>query len=54
MAEDIREGSEFTKENIRSVRPAAGLATKHYEDILGKRASRDLKKGTPLSWEMIR
>lgn len=54
VVEDIREGSEFTKENIRSVRPAAGLETKYYEDILGKRASRNLKKGTPLSWEMIR
>lgn len=54
IAEDISEGSEFTKENIRSVRPAAGLATKHYESVLGRKASCDLKKGTPLSWEMIR
>ena len=54
IAEDICEGSEFTKDNIRSVRPAAGLATKHYESVLGRKASCGLKKGMPLSWEMIR
>ncbi len=54
VAEDICEGNEFTEKNIRSVRPASGLATKYYEDILGKKAAYGLKKGTPLSWEMIR
>lgn len=54
VAEDIREGNEFTEKNIRSVRPAFGLATKYYEDVLGKKAAYSLKKGTPLSWEMIR
>lgn len=54
VAEDIHKGDEFTERNIRSVRPAAGLATKYYEDILGRTASCDLRKGTPLSWEMIK
>lgn len=54
VAEDICEGSKFTSKNIRSVRPAAGLSTKYYENILGKKAVCDLKKGTPLSWEMIK
>lgn len=54
VAEDIRKGDEFTERNIRSVRPAAGLETKYYESVLGRKASCDLKKGTPLCWEMIR
>ena len=54
VAEDICEGSEFTNNNIRSVRPAFGIAPKYCESILGKKAARDLKKGTPLSWGMIK
>lgn len=54
IAEDICEGYPFTESNIRSVRPVAGLATKYYESILGRRAACDLKKGMPLSWEMIK
>lgn len=54
IAEDICEGSEFTEKNIRSVRPAAGLATKYYESVLGRKASCDLKRGIPLTWEMIK
>lgn len=54
VAEDIPAGGEFTERNIRSVRPAAGLASKHYESVLGQHAAYDLKKGTPLRWEMVR
>lgn len=54
IAEDIHEGEMLTEKNIRSVRPAAGLAPKHYMDVLGKKAARDLKKGMPLSWEMVK
>lgn len=54
IAEDVCEGSEFTEKNIRSVRPAAGLATKYYKSVLGRKASCDLKKGMPLTWEMIK
>ncbi len=53
VSEDIPVGGEFTEKNIRSVRPAAGLAVKHYENILGKHAAYALKKGMPLSWEMV-
>lgn len=51
---DIKEGETFTKENIRSVRPGYGLHTKHYEDILGKTATRDLKRGESLQKDMIK
>ncbi len=54
IAEDTLAGEIFTEKNVRSVRPAAGLAPEHYKDVIGKTAACDLRKGTPLSWEMIR
>ena len=53
VAKDIKAGEVFTKENIRVVRPGLGLAPKFYETILGRSTSADLKKGTPVNWEII-
>lgn len=50
---DIKAGSKFTKDNIRSIRPGFGLHTKYYEDILGKTARKDIQMGTALSWDVI-
>ncbi len=50
---DIKKGDIFTKDNIKSIRPAHGLNTKHYTDILGKKAKVDIKFATPLSLDMI-
>lgn len=51
--EDIRAGETFTVENVRSIRPAFGLAPMHYEEVLGQRAKTDIARGTPLTWEHI-
>lgn len=53
VAEDIASGEELTARNVRSVRPGMGLAPKHYDEVLGRRANRDLTKGTPLSWDVL-
>ncbi|GAB6037198.1 pseudaminic acid synthase [Fundidesulfovibrio butyratiphilus] len=53
VAKDIGAGEIFTPENVRSVRPAHGLHTRYYDDILGKRAARDIAMGTPLAWDMV-
>ena len=53
VVKDIKKDEIFTEENVRSIRPGFGLHPKYYQDILGKKASRDIKKGTPLSWSMI-
>ncbi|MBG0789048.1 MAG: pseudaminic acid synthase [Desulfovibrionaceae bacterium] len=50
---DMAAGEVFTPENIRSIRPGHGMHTRHYEEVLGKRASRVLTKGEPLDWDMI-
>lgn len=53
VVQDIRAGEALTKENIRIIRPNNGLAPRHIYDVLGKHASRDIKRGTPLSWDLI-
>jgi N-acetylneuraminate synthase len=50
---DIKAGDIFTTNNIRSIRPAHGLHTRHFEEILGRSAVQDIKRGTPLTWEMV-
>jgi len=50
---DIKAGEIFTGENIRSIRPSYGLPPKYLKDILGKRATQDIKKGTHLEWKFI-
>lgn len=53
VVQDIQSGEILTPENIRSIRPGNGLHTMYYEDVLGKYAKQFLKKGTPLSWDVI-
>ncbi|MDP3935334.1 MAG: pseudaminic acid synthase [Candidatus Giovannonibacteria bacterium] len=50
---DIKKGEIFTKENVRDVRPAFGLETKYFDEVIGKSATRDIDFATPLSWDMI-
>jgi pseudaminic acid synthase len=45
---DIKKGEEFTKENVKSIRPGCGLHPKFIKEVLGKDAKIDLKKGTPM------
>ena len=53
VARDMKAGEVFTPENLRSVRPANGLHTMYYEEILGKKITRDARLGTPMSWETV-
>ncbi len=53
VVEDIPAGAKLTPQNIRSIRPANGLKPKYYKEVLGKTAVRELKRGTPLSFEDI-
>ena len=53
VVKDIQPGETLTPDNIRSIRPGNGLHTMYYEEVLGKVSKGFLKKGTPLSWEMI-
>ncbi len=53
ISADIKAGEVLTPENLRSVRPANGLHTKYYEELLGRKVVRDCKYGEPMSWDMV-
>jgi pseudaminic acid synthase len=53
VVENIAKGEVISLKNVRSVRPGYGLAPKHLDDVLGKVASVDIKKNTPLSYDFI-
>ena len=54
VVRDVAAGEEITNENVRSIRPGHGLPPKHMPEVLGRRASRDLKRGEPLNWDLVR
>lgn len=47
VVEDVKEGEIFTHENVRSIRPGYGCHPKHLDQIIGKKATKDLSRGTP-------
>lgn len=49
----IAAGEVFTLDNVQVVRPSDGLAPKHLDTVLGKRATQAIEKGTPLSWALV-
>lgn len=53
ITEDIKSGESFTKSNIRSIRPGNGLEPKYINDFLGKVCRSDVRKGTPVTWDMV-
>jgi N-acetylneuraminate synthase len=50
---DVKCGEVFTRENVRSIRPADGLHTRHLKEVLGRRAACDIERGTPLAWDLV-
>ncbi|HET8858754.1 pseudaminic acid synthase [Marivirga sp.] len=48
VAKDIKKGEVITEEHVRSVRPGHGMHPKYLNDIIGKIANSNAKKGTPL------
>lgn len=53
IAKDMKAGDTFTPENLRIVRPGAGLAPKLISQMLGKSIKQDARKGTPLNWDLV-
>jgi len=53
VVEDIKTGELLTEKNVRSIRPGNGLHPRHLKDVLGCQAIHDIKRGTPLTWELL-
>ncbi len=54
VVQSIKKGERFSKENIRSIRPAAGLPPKYLKRVLKKMSLKNLKPGTPLRWKYVK
>ncbi len=53
VVQNMQAGDAFTPENVRSIRPGHGLAPKYLPEVLGRQATRDIERGTPLGWNII-
>lgn len=53
VVQDVAAGEEFSAENVRSIRPGLGLPPKEIGAVLGRKASRSIKRGTPLDWSLV-
>jgi pseudaminic acid synthase len=52
-SEDIAAGEQFTRSNVRSIRPGHGLPPRDLPALLTKQAGRSIKRGTPIAWELV-
>lgn len=53
IVRDVRQGETFSVDNIKVIRPALGLHPRHFSEVVGRPATRDIVRGTPLSWELV-
>lgn len=53
VVEDMKAGETFTEINIKSIRPGFGLPPKYYNIIIGRKVTKDVNKGTPISWDLV-
>jgi len=53
VVDDLAAGDTLSEQNLRAIRPGYGLAPKYYDDMIGKRVTRNVKRGTPASWELV-
>ena len=53
IVEDVQTGDVLTEDNMNVIRPGFGLLPIHFEDLIGKTVTKDLKRGTPLNWSHL-
>jgi len=53
VVRDLKAGDALTPENLRAIRPGLGLPPKHLDELMGRRVARDVRRGTPMSWELL-
>jgi N-acetylneuraminate synthase len=53
VVKDMKAGDVFTEENVRSIRPGYGLHTRFLTEVVGRKAAKDINRGTPLHWDLV-
>jgi pseudaminic acid synthase len=50
---DVRAGTPLAAGHVRAIRPGLGLPVSEYDRVLGLRFTRDVARGSALSWDMF-
>ena len=53
VTEDLAAGDALAESNLRSIRPGLGLPPKYFSSLIGKRVGRAVRRGTPMSWDLL-
>jgi len=53
VVRDMLAGEVFSKDNVRAIRPGRGLAPKHFDAVIGRKARFALSRGTALGWGLV-
>lgn len=53
IVEDLRAGDILTARNVRAIRPGLGLPPGDLDVVLGRAVTRDVARGTALSWALL-
>ena len=53
VVQDLKAGDVLSLENIRCIRPGLGMPPKYFDTLLGSRVNKDVKKGTPMNWDLV-
>jgi len=53
VVRDMAAGESFSKDNVRAIRPGLGLAPKHIDSLMGRKARQALKRGMAISWDLV-
>lgn len=54
ISKDLEPGELLSMDNIRAIRPGLGMAPKYLEVVLGMAVMRRVKRGTPLTWAILK
>lgn len=53
IVRDLKAGEALDESTLRSIRPGLGLPVKYRKVLLGARVKNDVKRGTPMSWDLL-
>ena len=50
---DMKAGEVLSEKNMRAIRPGSGLPPKCHKEIIGRKVTKDVKRGTPITWDLL-
>ncbi|MDZ4838522.1 MAG: pseudaminic acid synthase [Bacteroidota bacterium] len=53
VVKDIAAGERYNTDNLRVIRPGDGIQPKHFDNIIGMKAVKDIAAGTPFTWDLL-